>query len=157
MSTTNADISRALEAIASLMELDEAKPFRVRAYRSGSEEIMAHPEPIAEWVAEGRDLTELQGIGKGIAAKVGEIVEVGAQQFIEQLEREHSPGLLDLLRVPGLGPGRVRAIRDGLGLTSIETVRAAAEEGRLRELAGFGEKTEATILRRLRRAMGDEV
>ena len=157
MSTTNADISRALEAIASLMELDEVEPFRVRAYRAAADEILAQPEPVAEWVAAGRDLTELQGVGKGIATKVLEIVQVGRAAYIERLEKETAPGLLDLLRVPGLGPKRVRVIRDRLGLSSPEAVRDAAEQGRLRGLPGFGEKTEANVLRRIRRALGEEV
>lgn len=156
MTATNKEIADVLEAIALLMEVDGAQPFRVRAYRGGADELLAHPEPVAEMVAAGKDLTELQGVGKGIAAKVEEILRVGPAAFLEQLEKETSPGLLALLRVPGLGPKRVRVIRDGLGISSLESVRDAALDGKLRGLPGFGEKTEATILRRVRRALGEE-
>jgi len=154
MSVSNQQIADVLEATALLMEVDGAQHFRVRAYRSGAEELLAQPGPVAEMLAAGKDLTELNGVGKGIAAKVEEILRVGPDAYLERLEKETSPGLLALLRVPGLGPRRVRAIRDGLGISSLESVRDAALAGELRGLAGFGEKTEATILRSVLDALG---
>ncbi|MDA1265661.1 MAG: helix-hairpin-helix domain-containing protein [Planctomycetota bacterium] len=150
---TNRELSEVLEAIALLMELDAEQPFRLRAYRGAADEVMAIPDSVAEMLAAGKDLTELQGVGKGIAARIAEIVPLGRDAYLEQLEKEYAPGLLRLLKVPGLGPKRVRTIRDGLGISSPEAVKEAAEAGKLRDLPGFGEKTEATILRRVNRAL----
>ena len=156
MSVTNQEIGDVLEALALLMEVDGAQGFRVRAYRVGAEQIVAQPEPVADRVAAGEDLTALQGVGKGIAGKVAEIVSLGPAAYLARLEQDYAPGLLALLRVPGLGPKRVRAIRDGLGTCALEAVRDAALAGELRVLEGLGEKSEATILASVRRALGDE-
>lgn len=151
----NQDVARILEDLGSLLEVEDSQPFRVRAYRGAADELMAMPEDVIEMVGEGKDLTELPGIGKGIAATIVKIVEMGPAAFRAQLEQENPPGLLDLLRVPGLGPKRVRTIVKGLKISSPLEVRDAAREGKLKGLAGFGEKTEATILKRLERALGE--
>lgn len=154
--TTNQDVAEVLEAIALLMEVDDVEPFRVRAYRAAADEIRAWPEPVADMVAANRDLTELQGVGQAIAARVTGIVVAGREAALAELERATAPGILHLLRVPGLGPKRARVLRDELGVTSLEAAREACEQGRVRTLPGFGKKTEETLLRRVKRALGEE-
>jgi len=147
----NDEIADALDKIATLLEIDDASPFRIRAYKNAADSIRLLDPPLAEMVAEGKDLTELQDVGAGIAKKIEEIVALGHAAFVERLGKEGSPGIFDLLRIPGIGPKRVRALRDRLGVTSIESLKAAAQDGRLREVPGFGEKTQERILRRIAR------
>ena len=151
---TNKELAEVLESIGLLMELDDAQPFRVRAFLRASEEVLALPDSVGEMSRAGKDLTQLRGIGKGIAARIEEIAALGRDAYLERLENEAGTGLLRLLRVPGLGPGRVRIIRDELGITSPEGVREAAQAGRLRGLPGFGEKTEAMILQQIEPSLG---
>jgi len=156
MSATNDAIADVLDHLAIWQELEGAVPFKILAYRNGAESIRDHDGDVAEMVRAGEDLTKLEGIGKGIAKRIAEIVAAGPTAFRERFEREVGPGLFELLRIPGLGPKRVRVLRDALGITSPEELRAAAEAGRIRELEGFGEKTEERLLRRVRRALGEE-
>ena len=150
MPTRSAEIAAILDSIADLLEIEEASGFRIRAYRNSADSIRFFDPPLAEMVAAGSDLTELQDVGPGIAKKIEQIVAEGPDAYRARLEAS-APGLLELLRVPGLGPKRVRNLRDALGIGSIEGLREAAEQGRLREVAGFGPKTEERILRRLQR------
>lgn len=155
MTVSNREIAEVLESIARLLEVEDASPFRIRAHRNAADTVRSHGRALTEMVAAGENLTDVQDIGPGIAKKIEELLAIGKRAFLEQLETRAGPGILDLLRVPGLGPKRVRAVREALGITSIEELRAAAEEGRVRGIPGFGEKTEASILRRLRRMAGE--
>lgn len=154
MAARNSDIADVLESIANLLEIEDASPFRIRAYRNASDAIRMLDPPLAEMVAAGEDLVRLQDIGPAIARKITEIVEIGHVAFLEKLTRERSPGLLELLRIPGLGPKRVRALRDGLGIGSLDDLEQAAEQGRLGDVPGFGAKTQERLLRRLRKMRG---
>lgn len=153
MSVTNEEIADLLESIARLMEIDEAGPFRVRAYRNGGDSVRMMGKPLAERLAAGEDLTELPDIGAGIAKKVGEIVALGHDGFLAQLASQYPPGLLDLLKISGLGPKRVRLLKDSLGVTSPRALLEAAEAGRLSEVPGFGPKTTESIVRRVKRLL----
>lgn len=152
MDPQNAAIADVLESIANLLEIDDESPFRIRAYRNAADTIRLLDPPLCAMVAAGERLTTVQDIGPAIAKKVEEIVRAGCAVYLEQLEAERSPGLLELLRIPGLGPKRVRALRDGLGISSIDDLRAAAEAGRLSEVPGFGAKTAERLLERLRKS-----
>ncbi len=136
----NDEIAAVFEEIADLLEISGANPFRVRAYRNAARTVAGRPEPLAERALAGEDLTRLPGIGKELAAKIREIAETGTCRALERLRRELPPGLPQLLRLPGLGPKRVAAIYERLGLTTLEAVRAAALDGRLAALPGFGER-----------------
>lgn len=146
MPVHNADIATLFEEIADLLEIDNANPFRVRAYRNAARQLQGMGVPAADMVAKGEDLTELPGIGDDLAAKIQEIVETGKCRFLEKLRKQTPPTITELLKIPGLGPKRVRALYHELDVHTLEQLARAARDGRIRELPGFGAKTEQTIL-----------
>jgi len=149
MPVHNADIAAIFEEIADLLEIDNANPFRIRAYRNAARAMLALGREARELVEQGEDLEELPGIGKDLAAKIAEIVQTGKCQALEKLRKQSAPGLPELLKIPGLGPKRVRALYHDLDIHSVEQLARAAHDHRLRELPGFGAKTEAHILEAL--------
>ncbi len=146
MPVHNADIANVFEEIADLLEIENANPFRVRAYRNAARQLQGMGVPAADMVVKGEDLTELPGIGDDLAAKIQEIVETGKCQFLEKLRQKTPPTITELLKIPGLGPKRVRALYHELDVHTLEQLARAARDGRIRKLPGFGEKTEQTIL-----------
>ncbi|HEB82086.1 MAG TPA: PHP domain-containing protein, partial [Gammaproteobacteria bacterium] len=146
MPAHNEDIAAIFEEMADLLEIENANPFRVRAYRNAARTVRGMGRELAEMVADGEDLTQLPGIGKDLSAKIVEIVSTGHAKALDRLHREVPAGLEDMLRLPGLGPRRVRTLYDRLHIKSIKQLADAARRGRLRELPGFGEKTEQNIL-----------
>ena len=146
MPVHNADIATLFEEIADLLEIENANPFRVRAYRNAARQLQGMGVAAADMVAKGEDLTELPGIGDDLAAKIQEIVETGECQFLEKLRKKTPPTITELLKIPGLGPKRVRALYHELDVHTLEQLARAARDGRIRKLPGFGEKTEQTIL-----------
>lgn len=141
----NDEIARIFEQLADLLEIDEANPFRVRAYRNAARTLRNLTEEAADLIEEGEDLSALPAIGKDLAQKIEEIVETGNLEMLEELKRSVPAGLADLTRVPGLGPKRVKALHDKLGLKNPADLRKAVEKGELKGLRGFGEKTEEAI------------
>jgi DNA polymerase (family 10) len=146
MPVHNADIAALFEEIADLLEIENANPFRVRAYRNAARQLQGMGVAASAMVAKGEDLTELPGIGDDLAAKIQEIVETGKCQFLEKLRQKTPPTITELLKIPGLGPKRVRALYHELDVHTLEQLARAARDGRIRKLPGFGEKTEQTIL-----------
>ncbi|MCR4332608.1 MAG: type-X family DNA polymerase, partial [Sulfuricaulis sp.] len=146
MPVHNADIATLFEEIADLLEIENANPFRVRAYRNAARQLQGMGVAASDMVAGGEDLTELPGIGEDLAAKIQEIVETGKCQFLEKLRQKTPPTITELLKIPGLGPKRVRALYHELDVHTLEQLARAARDGRIRKLPGFGEKTEQTIL-----------
>ncbi len=146
MPVHNEDIATIFDEMADLLEIGNANPFRVRAYRNAARSVRSLGRELAEMVAEGEDLTQLPGIGKDLAAKIVEKVQTGKVRALEKLHRELPASLEDLLRIPGLGPKRVRLLFDELGIETLEQLAEAAQAGRLRALPGFGAKTEQRIL-----------
>ncbi len=145
MPVHNSDVAELLNRMADLLEIDEANPFRVRAYRNAARTVTALPRSIAAMLADGEDLTKLPGIGKDLAGKITQIVETGRLPALREIER-HTPGAVaDLLRIPGLGPKRVHALHETLGIDSLKALGAALEAGKLRKLPGFGAKIEEQI------------
>ncbi len=147
----NKEIADVLESMADLLEIDEASPFRIRAYRNGADTIRYHDTPLEELVRKGANLTELQDVGKGLAKAIGEIVTLGIPGFRAQMAQTHPPGLLELLSLPGLGPKRVRMLKNELGVCGPLELKQALLDGRLREVRGFGAKSEERLLQRLER------
>ena len=156
MPVHNADVAAIFEEVADLLDIEGANRFRVRAYRNAARTIGQLSRPVADLVAEGKDLSELPDIGDDLAGKIEEIVETGTLTLLDELEQQTAPALADLMRIPGLGPKRVRALHEALGITSAEELKRAAEAGRVREVEGFGEKLEQTILDRLEAAGAEE-
>lgn len=149
---TNADVAVILNEMADLLEIDGANPFRVRAYRQAAATISTLARPLAEMVEQGEELTDLPGIGEAIATKIQEIVHTGK---LDQLEEERSripPQLTDLLRVQSLGPKRAGVLYKELGITSLEQLKQAAQEQRIRQVKGFGPKLEQSILEDIEQA-----
>jgi len=142
----NADIAAIFEEIAELLEIQNENPFRIRAYRNAARQVEGMGVPVADMVAKGEDLTELPGIGDDLAAKIQEIVATGQCKALEKLRKQVPPSITELLKIPGLGPKRVRALYDTLKVKSIDQLAKAAQAGKIRELGGFGAKTEQTIL-----------
>ena len=144
---TNAEIAAVFETVADLLEFQGSNPFRVRAYRNAARTIHDLAEPVATMMeAENRRLTDISGIGADLAEKIATLVRTGSLPMLEEILAEIPSGVLSILRVPGLGPKRASTIYRELGVSSLEQLREACESHRIRELKGFGEKTEQSIL-----------
>ena len=142
----NANIAAIFNEIADLLEIEEANPFRIRAYRNAARILSEWGDDVRNLLARGEDLTRLPGIGDDLAGKIREIVETGHCKALEKLRGELPAAVSELLHVPGLGPKRVRALWHELDVQTTEQLAEAAQEGRIRALPGFGAKTEANIL-----------
>ena len=137
----NAEIARLLGDVADLLEISAGNPFKVRAYRNAARTVADHPDPVAELVAGGAfDLTELPGIGDGIAKEIRALVETGSLPQRQQLVAMIPPGLLELLKIPGLGPKRVKLFHEELKVNSVADLKAALDAGKIAKLPGFGAK-----------------
>src|SRR5688572_17595518 len=141
----NAEIAEAFEELASLYELDGAVVYRVVAYRNAAKAIREAGVSVAEMAREGR-VEELAGVGKTIAEKIDALLETGSIPSADKLKQRIPPGLVAVTRIPGLGPKRARLLNEQLGVTSLDDLRAAAEQGRLKDVAGFGKKAEDNVL-----------
>jgi len=148
---TPQEVAQALREIAQLLQLKGENAFKVRAYDTGAEAFEAMPpDPsspggLLERVSRGT-LGELAAVGKAIEQKVTELVTTGRLGYLEDLRRDFPHGVLDLVRVPGVGPKRALALIRELDVGSLADLRAACEAGRVRALKGFGAKSEAAIL-----------
>jgi DNA polymerase (family 10) len=143
----NADIARLFEEMADLLEIGDANPFRVRAYRNAARTVGELQADIAAALAKGESLPKLPGIGADLAGKIGEIAATGHLDALDRLRRTLPPAITELLRIPGIGPKRVKILYHELDVQTLPQLCKAAREGRIRALSGFGEKTEANILR----------
>ncbi|MGD2064067.1 MAG: helix-hairpin-helix domain-containing protein, partial [Nitrospirota bacterium] len=146
MPVHNEEIAAIFDELGDLLEIEGANPFRVRAYRNAARSVRSLARGLDELVTEGRDLTELQGIGKELAAKIHEILETGSTAALDKLHHQVPATLEDLMKIPRLGPKRVKALYKELGIQNLDQLEAAAKEGRLQALPGFGAKTEQHIL-----------
>jgi DNA polymerase (family 10) len=147
---TKNEIAEVLAEIGILMELKGENPFKVRAYSGGARAIEAlERDEFEKLVAEGR-IQSVKGIGEALAAKIAELHSTGRLEFFEKLKASVEPGLVEMLKIPGLGPKKINALGRELGITSISALEAACKEGRVAALAGFGEKTQEKILAGIR-------
>jgi DNA polymerase (family X) len=147
----NADVAAIFNRIGDLLDIKGVNPFRIRAYRDGARTVSELSRGVAEMVEGEEDLTALPGIGKDLAAKIEEIVRTGSLSFLEKLEEEIPAGLVELLKISGLGPRKINALYSKLGITSMAQLREAVNRQQIRELEGFGEKTEQNIRKELER------
>jgi DNA polymerase (family X) len=146
----NPQIADRLDAFALLLELVDANPYTVRAYRRAAETIRGAAFPVAELVTSGR-VRELRGIGPGIETRLRELVETGTIAELVELERELAPDLVGLGRYLGLGAKRSVELARALDVSTADELREAAAAGRLRTVPGIGPKTEARLLEALAR------
>ena len=149
MPVQNSDVSDIFNKVADLLEIEGANPFRVRAYRNAVRAISSLPRSVSDMIESEENLTELPGIGEDLAGKIKEVVQTGSLAQLEALESSTPSELSRLMKVAGLGPKRVKAIYENLGVVDLKSLKEAAEKGKVRELEGFGKKTEQTILEEL--------
>ena len=149
MPVQNSDVSDIFNKVADLLEIEGANPFRVRAYRNAARTISSLPRSVSDMIESEENLTELPGIGEDLAGKIKEVVQTGSLAQLEALESSTPSELSRLMKVAGLGPKRVKAIYENLGVVDLKSLKEAAEKGKVRELEGFGKKTEQTILEEL--------
>ena len=146
----NGAIAARLTELADLLEIADANPFRVRAYRGAARTFKGLPEPAADILADpGRSLTDLKGVGKDLAANVAALAATGTFDSLEEARGAVPPGVRAMLRLPGVGPKKVGAIFRDLHVTTLDELKAAATDGRLASLPGFGKKTGEAILKNL--------
>jgi DNA polymerase (family 10) len=144
---TNADIAAAFGHVADLLEYQGESVFRVRAYRNAARTIDALVEPLAAVrAAPGRSLTDLDGIGADLAAKIEGLLDSGRLPLLDELRQRVPAVAFELMRVPGLGPKKAKALIEHLGITSLDELEVACREGRVAGVKGFGDKTQAAIL-----------
>lgn len=145
----NADIAAVLEQIADLLEIRGDNPFRIRAYRNAARAVGGFGQDIKGLFDRGSELPTLPGIGPDLDAKIHEITATGACKLLDQLQKEFPPAVTELLKLPGLGPKRVKTLYDRIKVRTLEELREAARAEKIRELPGFGAKTEEHILHAL--------
>lgn len=138
-------IIRTLEKIALYMELQGENPFKVSAFRKAAVALEGDERSLSEM----DDVTKLKGIGKGTAAVIEDLMLTGESNLLKELEEVVPKGLLPLLKLPGLGGKKIAKLHQELGIDSAESLKAACEAGKVRELAGFAVKTEEKILKEL--------
>jgi DNA polymerase (family 10) len=138
-------VAEILVEIGVLLELKGENPFKTRAYANGARTIEGLTEPLVKLVAEKR-LGEIKGIGEALEQKITELVETGKLKYHEELKASIPPGLIAMLEISGVGPKKIQAMQKKLGIDSIEKLEAACNAGKVAELDGFGEKTQANIL-----------
>jgi DNA polymerase (family X) len=145
---TNAELAERFELLADMLELDGADAFRLAAYRRAAARIRDSAVPVAQLALDGK-ATRLSGIGSTIEAKIVEVVETGDMNALAKLRDKLPSGLVEVMHVPGLGPKTARKLWSDLGVESLDDLRTAAEQERLRALPGLGAKTEEKVLKSL--------
>jgi DNA polymerase (family X) len=138
---TKEQIAGVLERIATLLELKGENPFKIRAYTNAARAIETFGGNVPSFQDE-EALAKIPGIGKSIALKIKELAETGSLKYFEELSVEFPPGIMELFSLSGLGAKKIKALYDRLGISSIEQLQKACEQGRVAELPGFGETTQ---------------
>ena len=138
-------VAEILTEIGTLLELKGENPFKTRAYENAARTLESLTEPLEKLIAENR-LSEIKGIGEGIQKKITELVSTGKLAYYDDLKASVPPGLVEMLQIPGLGPKKVKALNDKLGIETIEQLEAACQAGKIAGLDGFGDKTQSKIL-----------
>ncbi|MDQ3378919.1 MAG: DNA polymerase/3'-5' exonuclease PolX [Actinomycetota bacterium] len=151
----NTELADQLDLLADISEILAEESFKVIAYRRAAARIRETPSPVAELALAGR-ATELPGIGKTIEQKVIEIVDDGEMHALTRRRERVPVGVVDFLRLPGVGPRTAARIWTELGVTTLDSLKIAAEDGRLRDLSGLGQKSEEKILKALEAGVGEQ-
>ena len=143
-------VAQILAEIGTLLELKGENPFKTRAYANAARILENLAEPLAKVVAEKR-LGEIKGIGEALERKITELVETGKLGYYDELKASIPPGLVELLAIPGLGPRKIQALNQKLGVDSVANLEAACQSGQVAALDGFGEKTQQNLLEGIQR------
>jgi len=141
---TKSQIAGVLEEIATLLELKDENPFKIRAYANAARSLETFGGKLAD-LQDEEALGKIPGIGKAIAAKIKELAATGKLKYLEELRAEFPAAILELFSVPGLGAKKIKALYEQLHISSIEQLREACESGKVAELPGFGETTQTKI------------
>src|SRR5437763_978287 len=137
-------VAEVLVSIATLLDLKGENPFKSRAYLNAARALEGLSEPLDKVIAEER-LDQVNGIGESIQKKICELVTTGKLAYYEELRASTPPGLVLMLEIPGIGPKKIKALHDELGIETVEQLEAACKDGRVAKLKGFGEKTAKNI------------
>jgi DNA polymerase (family 10) len=141
---TKEEIAGVLEQIATLLELKAENPFKIRAYTNAARAIETFGANVSDFQDE-EAVAKIPGIGKSIALKIKELAETGSLKYFQELSAEFPTGILELFSLPGLGAKKIKVLHDKLGISSIEQLQKACEQGRVAELPGFGATTQQKI------------
>jgi DNA polymerase (family X) len=147
---TKNEIADVLTEIGTLLELKGENPFKTRAYQAGARVLESLEQAEFEALVRDENLKSVKGIGDALAQKIAELHATGRLEFFDKLKASIEPGLVEMLDVPGLGPKKIKAIHDQLGIATITDLAAACTDGRVAALAGFGEKSQEKILAGIR-------
>ena len=156
MTIHNREIADLLSRLADLLEIDGANDFRVRAYRQAAQTITGLSETLADRVHQGDDLTDIPDVGEGMAEKIRTIVATGALPQLDELEERLPAELSEMMKLSGLGPKRVKALHQDLGIETLDDLRQAVDQRQVRGVPGLGPKTERKIGERLAAWQGEE-
>jgi DNA polymerase (family 10) len=145
MAVHNSDIAEVFDQVADILEIEGSNPFRVRAYRNAARVVGNWPSDLAGLIGQGETLPKLPGIGKDLAGKIAEIAQTGHLKQLDVLKKEVPESLVDLMRIPGLGPKRVRLLQERLQVRSRRDLERVVRSGKLKSLPGFGTILETKI------------
>jgi DNA polymerase (family X) len=151
MNVYNSEIAEKFELVADILELKDANQFRVRAYREAANTIRNHSRQMQDLIQEGKDLTNLAGIGKDLAEKIAEIIETGKLKQLNDLKNKTPAGLAELLNIEGLGPKRVKRFYQELNIETVKDLEKAIKNNEIKKLDGFGDKSQQNIKEALER------
>lgn len=147
---TKNEIADVLNEIGLLLELKGENPFKIRAYQTGARALEAIEAAELERLITAGELGTIKGFGEALVQKITELHTTGRLEFFEKLKASIAPGLVEMLSIPGLGPKKIRALHDKLGIADIAALAAACADGRVAQLDGFGEKSQEKILAGIR-------
>ncbi|GAB4364007.1 MAG: DNA polymerase/3'-5' exonuclease PolX [Methylohalobius crimeensis] len=156
MPIPNAEIADTFDRLADLLEVEGANPFRVRAYRNAARVVRGYAKSMADLIERGEDLTQLPEIGEDLAKKIKTLVDTGKLPLLETVEARTPATLSDLMKIQGLGPKRVKTLYEELRISDLEDLKRAAQNGKIRQIKGFGPKTEEMIRERVKRYTGTQ-
>lgn len=155
MSSSNAVVAQMLYRLAGLLEIGGESEFKVRAYRLAADRICVLPIQLCEAHAGREDLAKIPGVGKSIATAIASFIDTGTVELYEKLKREIPESMVELLRIRGLGPSKVRQLHQALGIADVEQLRAALEDGRLNQVKGFSYRSVDRIRRSMYEYLGE--
>ena len=143
---TNAEVAKIFSELADLLEMKGENQFKIRAYREAARTIKHLPWEVERMVGEGQNLEEIPGVGEAIARKITEIVNTGHLGIHDELRKEFPAGILELLAVPGIGPRTAMRLHREAGVTGVDELERAIQDGRVARMPRMGEKAAQKML-----------